>query len=91
MSTQTNPYTININTTGGVTLDDIRVARDAADLDATATAAPDLTALRRTVDTWRFIRDRYDRDLEGYGAMQRAEYDVLLAALALFPEKDGTS
>lgn len=33
MSTQTNPYTININTTGGVTQDDIRVARAAADLN----------------------------------------------------------
>ena len=38
MSTQTDPYTIN--TTGGVTQDDIRVARAAADLNTLVARAP---------------------------------------------------
>jgi len=58
-------------------------------LNATA-SAPDLTALREAVEAWRFICNRYDRDLEGYGEVQRAEHDVLIAADILFPEKGGT-
>lgn len=65
------------------------IQRDRAALNATA-AAPDLTALREAVEAWRFICNRYDRDLEGYGEVQRAEHDVLIAADILFPEKGGT-
>lgn len=65
--------------------------QDVADaLNATATTpAPDLTALRKAVEAWRFVCDRYDRELEGYGMVQSAEHDVIIAADILF-QKDGT-
>lgn len=94
MSTQTDPYTIN--TTGGVTQDDIRVARDAADLDATATAAPDLTQLREARERFRSAQADMDGEVPGTeewfaerDAVRAAREDVL-DAVDLLLEKDDT-